>query len=157
MRRHQQNNPGPSPSDAGDMWHALTALRQTHSEPVGRLAPFEQADALLWLTRPGDIAFTARVELSGGETMGHVHDPITTVTRGITYELGAATPGTALEILLGKRHQLALHTDHVDVTHLLRDAVTTIDAHSTPGGGLCSHCHGTGRAHPLWVSAAGQA
>ncbi|MFG2394627.1 hypothetical protein ACGFYF_37960 [Streptomyces lavendulae] len=158
MRRNKQDNPGPAPSDAGDMWHALAALRQTHSEPVGRLVPFERADALLSLTRPGDVAFTARVELSGGETMGHVHDLITTVTRGITYELGAAAPGTALEILLGKRHQLALHTDHVDgLTHLLRDAVTTIDAHSTPGGGLCSHCHGTGRAHPLWAPAAGQA
>ncbi|MFJ3882379.1 hypothetical protein ACIPW5_33655 [Streptomyces sp. NPDC090077] len=110
-------------------------LRQTHCEPVGRLAPFERPDALLSLTRPGDIAFTARVELSGGETMGHVHDLLTTVTRGITYELGAAAPGTALEILLGKRHRLALHTDHVDgLTHLLRDAVTTIEAHSTPGG-----------------------
>ncbi|WP_260145496.1 hypothetical protein [Streptomyces sp. 2132.2] len=146
------------PSDAGDMWHALAALRQTHSEPFGRLVPFERVDALLSLTRPGDIAFTARVELSGGETMGHVHDLITTVTRGITYELGAAAPGTALEILLGKHHQLALHTDHVDaLTHLLRDAVTTIDAHSTTGGGLCSHCHGTGGAHPLWAPAAGQA
>ncbi|UQX04772.1 hypothetical protein [Streptomyces sp. RerS4] len=158
MRRNKQNNPGPVPSDAGDMWHALAALRQTHSEPVGRLLPFERADALLSLTQPGDIAFTARVELSGGETMGHVHDLITTVTRGITYELGAAAPGTALEILLGKRHQLALHTDHVDgLSQLLRDAVTTIDAHSTPGGGPCSHCHGTGRAHPLWAPAAGQA
>ncbi|MFJ8162509.1 hypothetical protein ACIRBY_16505 [Streptomyces sp. NPDC096136] len=122
MRRNQQNNPGPSPSDAGDLWHALAARRQTHSEPVGRLAPFERADALLSLTRPGDIAFTARAELSGGETMGHVHDLITTVTRGITYELGTAAPGTALEILLGKRHQLAHHVD--GLTHLLRDAVT---------------------------------
>ncbi|MFJ9576152.1 hypothetical protein ACIRQF_07120 [Streptomyces sp. NPDC101191] len=43
------------------------------------------------------------------------------------------------------------------LTQLLRDAVNTIDAHSTPGGGLCSHCHGTGRAHPLWGPAAGQA
>jgi hypothetical protein len=126
--------------------------------PSGAWSPFERADALLALTRPDDIGFIARVELSGGEMMGHVHDLITTVTRGITYELGAAAPGTALEILLGKRHQLSLHTDHVDgLTQLLRDAVTTIDAHGTPGGGPCSHCHGTGRAHPLWAPAAGQA
>ncbi|MFJ3880848.1 hypothetical protein ACIPW5_25790 [Streptomyces sp. NPDC090077] len=70
MRRNRQNSPGPVPSAAGDMWHALAALRQTHSEPVGRLAPFERPDALL---------------------------------------------------------------------------------------SLCSHCHGTGRAHPLWAPTAGQA
>ncbi|MFF7183514.1 hypothetical protein [Streptomyces sp. NPDC008121] len=158
MRRTKQSNTGPVHSDAGDMWHAFASLRQTHSEPVGCLVPFERADALLSLAWPGDIGCTARVELSGGETTGHVHDLITTVTRGIAYELGAAAPGTALEILLGKRHQLALRTGHVDgLTQLLRDAVTTIDAHGTPGGQLCSHCHGTGRAHPLWAPAAGQA
>ncbi|MER5312763.1 hypothetical protein ABT034_33885 [Streptomyces sp. NPDC002773] len=58
MRRTKQNNAGPMPSDPGDMWHALAFLRQTHSEPVGRLVPFERADALLSLTRPDDIDFT---------------------------------------------------------------------------------------------------
>ncbi|MFH8476968.1 hypothetical protein [Streptomyces sp. NPDC018000] len=158
MRRNKQNNVGPVQSDAGDMWNALASLRGSHSDPVGRLAPFERAGALLSLTRPDDIGFTARVELTGSETMGHLHDLINTVTRGVTYELGGAAPGTALEILFGKRYQLALHTDHVDgLTQLLRDAVKTIDVHSTSGDGPCFHCHGTGRAHPLWVLAAGQA
>ncbi|MFG2715326.1 hypothetical protein ACGFX2_32910 [Streptomyces goshikiensis] len=115
----------------------------------------DQGEAsFLSLTRPGDIAFAARVELSGGETMGHLHKLITVLTRGITstYELGAAAPpGTALEILVGKRHQLALHSGHVlGLTQLLRHAVDTIDAHATSSDGLCRHCYGTGRAHSLW-------
>ncbi|GAA1543832.1 hypothetical protein GCM10009730_61050 [Streptomyces albidochromogenes] len=52
MRRTKQSNTGPVHSDAGDMWHALASLRQTHSEPVGHIDPFEHADALLSLTRP---------------------------------------------------------------------------------------------------------
>lgn len=133
------------------MWHALASLHGAHVDPVGHLLPLDRPDAFLSLTRPGDIGFTARVELSGGETVGHLHKLITTLTRGITYELGAATPGTALEILVGKRHQLALHAGHIDgLTRLLRNAVDTIDAHSTSGDGLCFHCYGSGRAHPLW-------
>ncbi|MCX5195782.1 hypothetical protein OOK31_18095 [Streptomyces sp. NBC_00249] len=95
MSRNEQNNAGLGPSDPGDMWHALAALRGTRSEPVDRLVPFERADALLSLTRPDDIGFTARVELSGGETMSHVHDLITAVTRGITYELGGPAADSA--------------------------------------------------------------
>ncbi|MCX4546765.1 hypothetical protein [Streptomyces sp. NBC_01565] len=151
MRRHQQNNAGLVPSLPGDMWHALASLHGTHVDPVGHRVPLDRPDAFLSLTRPGDIGFTARVGLSGGETMDHLHKLITTVTRGITYELGAAASGTALEIMFGKRHQLALHTGHVDgLTRLLRDAVDTVDAHSTSGDGPRFHCYGSGRAHPLW-------
>ncbi|MFJ5811149.1 hypothetical protein [Streptomyces sp. NPDC093093] len=114
--------------------------------------------ALLSLTEPDDVLFAARVELSGMETMGHLHDLIRTVTHGVTTELGYAGPGIALEVMVGKRHELALHRAHVDgLTRLLRDAVDTIAARSTPGGGRCSHCDGTGLARPLWEPAAGQA
>ncbi|MFD9367859.1 hypothetical protein ACFWA6_09115 [Streptomyces sp. NPDC060020] len=59
--------------------------------------------------------------------------------------------------MVGTRREITLHPDHVDgLTQLLRDAATAIDAHSTPGGGSCFHCHGAGRAHPLWRPAAGQ-
>lgn len=90
--------------------------------------------------------------------MGHLHKLITALTRGITstYDLGAAAPpGTALEIMVAKRHQLALHSGHVlGLTQLLRHAVDTIDARATSGDGLCCHCYGTGRAHPLWEAEA---
>ncbi|MFF3431352.1 hypothetical protein [Streptomyces sp. NPDC002602] len=159
MRRNKQENPAVlGQSDAGDMWLALAHLHASHHDPVCRLVPFERPEALLSLTNPDDLLFTARVELSGMETMGHLHDLIRTVTHGVTTELGYAGPGVALEVLVGKRHELALHPAHVDgLTRLLRHAVGTIGVCSTPGGGRCSHCDGTGRARPLWEPAAGQA
>ncbi|MBT1183909.1 hypothetical protein HET69_07740 [Streptomyces sp. CJ_13] len=152
MKRKKQNYAGLVPSLPGDMWHALASFHGAHGEPVGRLAPFDHPDAFLSLTQPGDIGFTARVELSGGETMSQLHKLVTTVTRDITYELGAAAPGTALEIMVGKRHQIDLHAGHVDgLARLLRDAVDNINAHGSFGGdGSCRHCHGTGRAYPVW-------
>ncbi|MGW1281362.1 hypothetical protein ACWD4V_30985 [Streptomyces tsukubensis] len=158
MRRNKQNNAGPGWCDAGDMWLALARLQAAHRDPVGRIVPFERPQALLALARPDDVFFTARVELSGTETMGHLHDLIRTVTHGVTAELGYAGPGAALEVLVGKRHEIALHPAHVGgLTRLLRAAVGTIAARGTPGGGRCFHCDGTGRARPLWEPAAGQA
>ncbi|WP_030960582.1 hypothetical protein [Streptomyces sp. NRRL S-378] len=152
MRRNKQSYAGLVPSLPGDMWHALASFHGAHGEPVGRLVPFDHPDAFLSLTQPDDIAFTARVELSGGETTSRLHKLVTTLTRDITYELGTATPGTALEIMVGKRHQIDLHAGHVDsLARLLRDAVDNINAHGSSGGdGSCRHCHGTGRAYPVW-------
>ncbi|MFD9268672.1 hypothetical protein ACFWB1_03940 [Streptomyces goshikiensis] len=63
-----------------------------------------------------------------------------------------------LEILVGKRHDLALHPAHVyGLTQLLRDDTATIGARSTSEAGRCFHCCGTGCARPLWDPAAGQA
>ncbi|MFD6464671.1 hypothetical protein [Streptomyces goshikiensis] len=144
-------------SDAGDMWLALARLHAAHRDPVGRIVPFERPKALLALTEPDDVMFTARVELSEMESMVHLHDLIRAVTHGVTSELGYAGPGVTLEVTVGKRHELALHRTHVDgLTRLLRQAVGTIGARSTPGGGRCFHCDGTGRAHPLWEPATGQ-
>ncbi|MER5935129.1 hypothetical protein [Streptomyces sp. NPDC002054] len=159
MRRNQQENPaGLGQRDAGDMWLALARFHAAHRDPVGRLVPFERPEALLSLTKPDDILFTARVELSGAETMGHLHDLIRTVTHGVTTELGYAGLGVALEVLVGKHHELALLPAHVDgLTRLLRHAVGTIADRSTPGGGRCFHCDGIGPACPLWEPTAGQA
>ncbi|GEB60058.1 hypothetical protein [Streptomyces gardneri] len=159
MRRNKQENPaGLGQSDAGDMWLALARLHAAHRDSVGRLVPFERPEAMLALTQPDDVLFTARVELSGMETMGHLHDLIRTATHGVTAELSYAGPGVALEVMVGKRHELALHPAHVHgLTRLLRQAVDTIGARSTPEGGRCFHCDGTGSARPLWESAAGQA
>ncbi|WP_267088241.1 hypothetical protein [Streptomyces sp. NBC_00249] len=61
-----------------------------------------------------------------------------------------------MEILVGTRHELTLHPAHVHgLTQLLRQAVGTIGARSTPGG-RCFHCDGTGLARPLWELAASQ-
>ncbi|MFD3679134.1 hypothetical protein [Streptomyces sp. NPDC058613] len=137
---------------------ALARLYAAHPDPVGRLVPFERADALLSLTDPHDTYYTARVELSGAETVGQLHDLLHTLTRGVTTELGYAGPGAALEVHVGRRHELSLHRAHVDgLTRLLRHAVATLTARSTPGGGRCFHCDGTGRARPLWEPAARQA
>ncbi|MEU3903861.1 hypothetical protein AB0F20_08590 [Streptomyces goshikiensis] len=159
MRRNEQSYAGLVPSLPGDMWHALASLHGAHGEAVGRLVPLDRPEAFLSLIQLDDIGFTARVELSDGETMSQLHKPITTLTRGITYELGTASPETALEITVGKRHQLDLHAGHVDgLARLLRDAVDNIHAHGSSGGdGSCRHCHGAGQAHPLWARAAGQA
>ncbi|MFE3761131.1 hypothetical protein ACFXPI_05125 [Streptomyces sp. NPDC059104] len=60
--------------------------------------------------------------------------------------------------MVGTRHELTLHPAHVHgLTQLLRQAVATIRARGTPGGGRCFHRDGTGRARPLWEPAAGQA
>ncbi|MFF4299327.1 hypothetical protein ACFY0N_37415 [Streptomyces vinaceus] len=59
---------------------------------------------------------------------------------------------------MGTRHELALHPAHIHgLTQLLRQAVGTIGARSTPGGGQRFHCDETGCARPLWEPAAGQA
>ncbi|WP_329130330.1 hypothetical protein [Streptomyces sp. NBC_00670] len=43
-----------------------------------------------------------------------------------------------------------------DLWHALH-ASGTIGARSTPGGGRCFHCDGTGRARPLWEPAGSHA
>ncbi|MFJ3206135.1 hypothetical protein [Streptomyces sp. NPDC086989] len=61
-----------------------------------------------------------------------------------------ALSGETLEIVVGARDELTLHPAHVHgLTQLLRQAVGTIGAPSTPGGGRCFHCDGTGLARPL--------
>ncbi|MFJ3838931.1 hypothetical protein ACWGHM_29785 [Streptomyces sp. NPDC054904] len=62
----------------------LARLHAAHRDPVGRLVPFERPEALLSLTKPDGLLFTARVELSGMETMSHLHELIRTVTHGVT-------------------------------------------------------------------------
>ncbi|MFD9302127.1 hypothetical protein ACFWCB_05395 [Streptomyces sp. NPDC060048] len=143
----QEDMDGLRRSDPDDMWHALTRLHASHPEPVDRFESFERPGVLLSLANPDDVLFRARVELSGGET-----------TSSVRTAPGYAVQGEMLEILVGKRHDLALHPAHVyGLTQLLRDATAAIGARSTSEGGRCFHCDGTGRARPLWDPAAGQA
>ncbi|MFB7609831.1 hypothetical protein [Streptomyces gardneri] len=90
--------------------------------------------------------------------MADLHDLVTDLVPALDTDDRHALPGEALEVVVGTRHELALHPAHVHgLTRLLRQAVDTIGARSTPEGGRCFHCDGTGSARPLWESAAGQA
>ncbi|MGW6883181.1 hypothetical protein ACWGEU_23310 [Streptomyces goshikiensis] len=154
----QEDMGGLQRHDPDDMWHGLTRLHASHPEPVDRFESFERPRVLLSLANPDDVPFRARVELSGGETMAHLHNLASALTSSVRTAPGYAVQGETLEILVGKRHDLALHPAHVHgLTQLLRDATATIGARSTSEGGQCFHCDGTGRARPLWDPAAGQA
>lgn len=71
----------------------------SHSAPEPGFARPERADALLSLAELDDILLTAWVGLSGSETMGHLHDLINTVARGVTSELDYA--GTTIAATMG--------------------------------------------------------
>lgn len=143
----------------GDLWYAMSRLHAAYPEPVGRSVPFERPSALLSFTEPDDIVLAARVGLSGTETMGHLHDLIDTVTRGLSggSRIGesALVPDIVLEVMVGRRQELALHTGHIaGLTKLLRDSIGTLGISTlgarTPVAGQCFHCEGTGHARPLW-------
>ncbi|MFJ8133270.1 hypothetical protein [Streptomyces hydrogenans] len=94
------------------------------------------------------------MQLSGAESMREVNETPRAVTGGMQAHFTG--PGVALEVTLGRRQELPLHEAHaVGLTRLFRHAAGTVGARSTPGGGLCFHCSGTGRARPLWEPDAG--
>jgi len=89
--------------------------------------------------------------------MGELHETLRTLTAGLTYT-HFARPDVALDVTLGRRQELPIHAAHtIGLTRLFRHAVGTIGARSTPGGGRCFHCDGTGLARPLWEPVAGEA
>ncbi|MCX5079175.1 hypothetical protein OHA84_38180 (plasmid) [Streptomyces sp. NBC_00513] len=158
MSEAKQENPaGLEVHDPSAMWRALTRLHATHPEAPDRFLPFLRPEVLLSLTR-SELLWRTRVELAGGETMADLHDLVGDLVPALDTDDRHALPGETLEVVVGTRHELALHPAHVDgLTRLLREAVGTIGARGTPGGGRCFHCDGTGRARPLWEPAAGQA
>ncbi|MEU9064187.1 hypothetical protein AB0D13_36430 [Streptomyces sp. NPDC048430] len=95
-----------------------------------------------------------------GPHAGRVRQPIPAATDAVACARRNWAAGVGLprhrEVRISKRHELALHTGHVDgLTRLLLHALGTIGARSTPGGGRCFHCDGTGLARPLSEPAAG--
>ncbi|PAZ14917.1 hypothetical protein CLM62_16545 [Streptomyces sp. SA15] len=156
MPSKEQNKGAPARNgDPGDLWHAMARLHAAHPEPVGLGWPFERPAARLSIVKPEDTVLSARVELFEGEPVRRLHDVLDTVTRDLAGDNGfgeyALVPDVALELMIGMREELPLHTGHVaGLTQLLRDAIGTIGARSTPGGEQCFHCEGTGRARPLW-------
>ncbi|MER6478415.1 hypothetical protein [Streptomyces filamentosus] len=96
------------------------------------------------------------MQLSGAESMREVNGTLRALTGGMHAHFTG--PGVTLEVTPGRRQELPLHEAHAGgLTRLFRHAADTVGARSMPGGGLCFHCGGTGRARPLWVPAAGQA
>ncbi|CAL9677521.1 hypothetical protein SUDANB1_08198 [Streptomyces sp. enrichment culture] len=76
---------------------------------------------------------------------------ISTATRGISWDARTLGPDVALDIMVGRRHDLALHKEHLTgLTRLLPDAADTIGTPGTARSGRCFHCGGSGLARPLW-------
>ncbi|MDJ0347629.1 hypothetical protein QMK19_36910 [Streptomyces sp. H10-C2] len=140
----------------GSLWHALFQLQHTHPDPVGRVGPLARPAGLLSFAAATDTILAARVQLSGAETMHELNETLRSMTGGLQAHFTG--PGVALEVTLGRRQELPIHAAHtVGLTRLFQIAAGTIGARSTPGGGRCFHCDGTGLARPLWEPAAGQA
>ncbi|MFI0234853.1 hypothetical protein [Streptomyces sp. NPDC017102] len=96
------------------------------------------------------------MQLSGAETMHELNKTLRSITGGMYAHFTG--PGVALEVTLDRRQEFSIHEGHTaGLTRLFRHAAGTIGACSTPGGGRCFHCGGTGLARPLWEPAAGHA
>ncbi|MFD9722127.1 hypothetical protein [Streptomyces sp. NPDC059076] len=153
MKRNRVEIPRDLP---GGLWYALSSLQRAHPEPVGRIGPLARPAGLLSFAAAEHIAFSARVQMSGAETMDDVHDIFRTSTRGLSW--GAEYRGPdhcALEVTLGRRQEMPLHTDHlIGFTRLFEHAIETIAADRTPDG-ECFYCGGTGNARPLWGAPTG--
>ncbi|MFD3658125.1 hypothetical protein [Streptomyces sp. NPDC058620] len=147
--RHSREETAPQDLP-GDLWHALAQLQHTHLEPVGRVGPLARPARLLSFTAAADTILAARVQLTGAETMHQVNETLRAMTGDLPHAHFTG-PGVALELTLSRRQELPIHAAHTaGLTRLFRHAAGTIGARSTPGGGRCFHCDGTGRARPLW-------
>ncbi|MFC9931918.1 hypothetical protein [Streptomyces sp. NPDC127190] len=144
------------PNLPGDLWHALSRLQHTDPDPVGRVGPLARPVGLLSFAAAIDTVLAALVQLSGAETMHELNETLRSITGGVHAHFTG--PGVALEVTLGRRQELPIHAAHVaGLTRLFRHAAGTIGARSTPGGGRCFHCDGTGLARPLREPASGHA
>ncbi|MFF6836877.1 hypothetical protein ACFY84_34520 [Streptomyces sp. NPDC012438] len=138
--------------------HEQVAILPTasHPDPVGRVGLLARPAGLLSFAAVADTVLAARVQLTGAESMREVNETLRALTGGMQAHFTG--PGVALEVTLGRRQELPLHEAHTaDLIRLFRHAAGTVGARSSPGGGRCFHCSGTGRARPLWEPAAGQA
>ncbi|MFJ8755203.1 hypothetical protein ACIREO_38750 [Streptomyces sp. NPDC102441] len=153
MRRSKEET---APDLTGDLWHALAQLQHTHPDPVGRVGPLARPAGLLTYTAAADTILAARVQLTGADTMHEVNETLRAMTGNLP-RAHFTGPGVALEVTLSRRQELPIHTEHATgLTQLFRDATDTIGARSRPGGGVCFHCDGSGRAHSVWELATGQ-
>ncbi|MDQ0798327.1 hypothetical protein [Streptomyces sp. B1I3] len=155
MKRSREET---APQDLpGDLWHALAELQHTHPDPVGRVGPLARPAGLLTFTAAADTILAARIQLTGAETMHQVNETLRAMTGNLP-QAHFTGPGVALEVTLSRRQELPIHAAHTaGLTQLFRDATYTIGDRSTPGGGYCFHCDGSGHARSLWEPVPGQA
>ncbi|MFJ6252764.1 MULTISPECIES: hypothetical protein [unclassified Streptomyces] len=146
MRRNREETAPQDPP--GGLWHALDRLQHTHPDPVGRVGLLACPAGLLSFTAATGTILTARVQLTSAETMREVNDTLRAMTGDLPHARFTG-PGVALKLTLSRRQDLPVHAAHVaGLTRLFRHAAGTIGACSTPGGGRCFHCDGTGRDVP---------
>ena len=56
-----------------------------------------------------DVILASRVQLTGAQTASELHDMLATATRSISWDSRTLGPDIALDIMVGKRQDLALH------------------------------------------------
>ncbi|MFC8176685.1 hypothetical protein [Streptomyces sp. NPDC057325] len=111
MRRSREQT---APQDLpGKLWHALPRLHHTHSDPVGRFGPLARPAGLLSFTAAADTILTARVQLTGAETMREVNETLRAMTGDLPHAHFTG-PGVTLELTLSRRQELPLHMAHID-------------------------------------------
>ncbi|MEV0126612.1 hypothetical protein AB0I16_34565 [Streptomyces sp. NPDC050703] len=136
----------------GDLWHALVQLQHTHPDAVGRVGPLARPAGLLSFTAAADTILAARVQLTGAGTMHEVNETLRAMTGNLP-RAHFTGPGVALELTLGRRQDLPIHTAHtVGLTWLFHDATYTISDRDDAASGCCFHCDGDW-ARPLPVGA----
>ncbi|WP_331723259.1 MULTISPECIES: hypothetical protein [unclassified Streptomyces] len=112
------------PYGPGDyLWHAMARLTGTHRDPVVTSGPFARPAGILSFAQASDVILASRVQLTGARTASEIHDMIATATHGISWDSRTLGPDIALDVMVGKRQDLALHKDHLrGLTRLLLDA-----------------------------------
>jgi hypothetical protein len=92
----------------------MVRLDAAHPGPVGLSVPLERPLARLSIADPNGILLSARVELFEDEPVRRLHDVIETVSRRLAGDGGlgeyALVPDVALELMIGVRQELPLHT-----------------------------------------------
>ncbi|MFE5852336.1 hypothetical protein ACFQ61_03810 [Streptomyces sp. NPDC056500] len=89
------------------MWNAPARLRSTHRDPVVGFKPFILPAGVLSFVQASDVVLASRIQLTGTHTTSDLYDMISTATRGISWDSRTLGPDVALDIMVGRRHDLA--------------------------------------------------
>ncbi|MFI5642240.1 hypothetical protein ACIA8H_33175 [Streptomyces goshikiensis] len=129
----------------------MARLTKTHPSPVVSGGPFARPAGILSFAQASDVILASRVQLTGAQAASEMHDMIATATRGISWNSRSLGPDIALDVMAGKRQDLALHDDHMSgLSSFLLDAADTIGVPGVARSGHCAHCGGSGQSLPLW-------
>lgn len=155
MKRSREEEP--APDLPGSLWQALIRLRHTHPDPVGRTGPLARPTGRLSFTAATDTILAARVQMSGAETMGDLHETLRTLTAGLTYT-HFARPDVALDVTLAddRSFRSTRHTPSASPGSSSTPLAPLAPATHQAAAG-CFHCDGAGLARPLWEPATSKA